>query len=245
MPELPEVETIRKQLEKKIVGKVLGGKIIQNVKRRGKMLVIGFQGKEGLVFHLKLAGQLIFNGIPGKYTRQVFHFSDGARLVFNDVRKFGWARRVKDISAMKEIRQLGPDALAIKEKDFQERLLKRKNAKIKSLLMDQKFIAGIGNIYSDEILFDAKIHPLRGAKSLTKEETSQLFLSVKKILRKAIEQGGSSVKDYIDTKGEQGGYQKYHKVYQKTGKPCVICQTPIKRIKLGGRSAHYCPSCQK
>ena len=245
MPELPEIETIRRQLEKKIVGKALDKKTIKYVGRRGKMLAIGFNDKEGLVFHLKLAGQLIFNGIPGKHTRQVFNFSDGSRLIFNDVRKFGWVKKTKDIGQMKEIKQLGPDALKIKEKDFKELLSKRGKAKIKPLLMDQKFAAGIGNIYADEILFAAGINPLRVVKTLTDKEIKNIFYAIKDILQKAIKMGGSSVRDYVKPDGKDGGYQKYHKVYQKTGQACMVCKTPIKRIKLGGRSTHYCPQCQK
>ncbi|MCL5010915.1 MAG: bifunctional DNA-formamidopyrimidine glycosylase/DNA-(apurinic or apyrimidinic site) lyase [Patescibacteria group bacterium] len=245
MPELPEVETIRRQLEKAIVNKKLNGKKIIGVGRKGKMLIVDFSGKEALVFHLKLTGQLLFNVKPSLYTREVFKFNDGSCLVFNDARKFGWWKKVKDPLSMKEIKQLGPDALEISEKDFASRLAKRKQVKIKPLLMDQKFVAGIGNIYADEILFDAKVKPDRKAGGLTGKETKAVFESMKKILKAAIKAGGSSVRDYVDAGGRQGGFVKYHKVYQKTGQKCQRCPGAIRRIKLGGRSAHYCPECQK
>ncbi len=245
MPELPEVETIRRQLAIKIVGKKLNGKKIVDVKRRAKILIIDFSDGSSLVFHLKLTGQLIFNGQPGRHTRQVFNFSDGTRLIFNDARKFGWWKNVENVREMKEIKQLGPEALKIKESEFKNRLLKRRQAKIKPLLMDQKFLAGIGNIYSDEILFEAKIHPLRIVKTLSPIEISRLFLAMKKILKKAIAKGGSSVEYYLDALGKKGGFVPYHKVYQRTGKPCLRCGGIIKRLKIGGRSAHFCPDCQK
>ncbi len=245
MPELPEVETIKRQLSQKIVGKKLKGKLITSVSRRGKMLLINFSDQESLVFHLKMTGQLIFNGKKTKHTRKIFQFEDKSFLIFNDLRKFGWFRLVKNADQLKEIQQLGKDALAISLSDFQKLFLKRKQAKIKPLLLDQKFIAGIGNIYADEILFDARIHPLRQVKNLKKQEITKLFYSIKKILKKAIEKKGSSAKDYLDGLGNEGAYLAFHQVYQKTGQPCLFCKTPIQRIKISQRSSHFCPSCQK
>ena len=245
MPELPEVETIRRQLSGKIVGKKLGNKRIIGVSRRAKILDVEFADKSHLLFHLKLTGQLIFNGLPGKYTRQVFNFDDGSRLIFNDVRKFGWRKMVSE-SELKDIeKKLGPEPLAITQKQFASMLAKRPKAKIKPLLMDQKFIAGIGNIYSDEILFASRIHPLRLASALQPKEIVLLLGKTKKILTAAIKAGGSSVADYLDAFGQKGAYSRQHKVYQKTGQKCVKCGSVIERIKLAGRSAHYCPKCQK
>jgi len=243
MPELPEVETIRQQLSRKIVGKKLNNKKITGLRRRGKILIIDFVDGSSLVIHLKLTGQLIFNAKPSQYTRKVFNFSDGTRLVFNDVRKFGWWKKVKETETLEG--KFGPEALIVDLKKFKELLSRRPNAKIKPLLMDQKFIAGIGNIYSDEILFASKIHPLRLAKTLTWKEVEVIFQNIKKILREAIKRHGSSVDSYIDACGRKGDYIKYHKVYQKEGQSCPRCKTKIKRIKIGGRSAHYCPRCQK
>ena len=245
MPELPEVETIRRQLARKLVGKILGKKQIVGVRRRAKILIIEFADKTALLFHLKLTGQLIFNGAPGRYTRQVFRFSDGSCLIFNDARKFGWSKMASEQEVRDIERKLGPEPFDIAEKQFASMLAARPKAKIKPLLMDQKFISGIGNIYADEILFACGLHPLRRAGALSSREVHWLFGSIKKILKAAIKEGGSSVKDYINSEGGQGGYQKYHRVYQKAGQKCVKCGSIIQRIKLGGRSAHFCPNCQK
>lgn len=243
MPELPEVETIRRQLSRKIIGKELNNKKITGLRRRAKILIIDFADGSSLVIHLKLTGQLIFNGKPLRYTRKVFNFNDGSRLVFNDARKFGWWKEVKETEKIEK--EFGPEALEISFNAFKELLKKRPNAKIKPLLMDQKFIAGIGNIYSDEILFASKVHPLRLVKTLTEKEIKKIYQNIKKILKKAIKCQGSSVEYYLDACGKEGNYVKYHRVYQKEGEKCNRCGTIIKRAKLAGRSAHYCPKCQK
>jgi len=241
MPELPEVETIRRQLSQKIVGKKLTGQKIIRVRRRAKILIIDFEDGTSLIFHLKLTGQLIFNGKPSRYTRKVFNFDDGSQLIFNDLRKFGWWKKVKETETIEK--EFGPEALEINLNTFKSLLTKKPNAKIKPLLMDQKFIAGIGNIYSDEILFASKVHPLRLVKTLTEREIKKIYQNIKKILKEAIEQHGSSVEYYLDACGRQGDYVKYHKVYHR--EKCSLCGTKIKKIKIGGRSAHFCPSCQK
>jgi len=243
MPELPEVETIRRQLEKKIINKKLYGKKIVKVRRRAKLLIFDFADKSSLVFHLKLTGQLIFKGKAGLYTRHIFKFTDGSQLIFNDVRKFGWWKKVKDTRKIEE--KLGPEPLEINLSAFKNLLKKRPNAKIKPLLMDQKFIAGIGNIYSDEILYAAKIHPLRCIKTLKDKEIERIFQNIKRILLSAIKHQGSSVEYYLDACGKKGSFVKCHKVYQKQGRKCSRCKAIIKRIKIGGRSAHFCPNCQK
>lgn len=243
MPELPEVETIRRQLSEKIIGKELDGKKIVRLRRRAKVLIIDFSDGSSLLFHLKLTGQLIFNGQPLPYTRKVFNFSDGSRLVFNDARKFGWWKEVKDTKTIED--SFGPEALEINFSQLKKSLPKRRNAKIKPLLMDQKFIAGIGNIYSDEILYASKIHPLRRAGTLSEKEIKSIFGNIGKILRKAIECRGSSVQNYLDACGNKGDFVKRHQVYQKEGQRCRRCGALIKRIKIGGRSARFCPQCQK
>lgn len=243
MPELPEVETIRRQLSQKIVGKKLDNKRIIKVRRRAKILIIDFDNGSSLAFHLKLTGQLIFNGQPSKYTRQIFKFNDGSRLIFNDARKFGWWKKVKNTKQIEKA--FGPESLDVSLAAFKTILEKRPNAKIKPLLMDQKFIAGIGNIYSDEILFAAGVRPRRLAKTLTDEEIQKIFKNIKKILKLAIKHHGSSVEYYLDACGKKGSYTQYHKVYQKDEEPCSRCKTKIQRIKINGRSAHFCPACQK
>ena len=242
MPELPEVETLRRQLSSKIIGKKLDGRKITGLRRRAKILIIDFSDGSSLLFHLKLTGQLIFNGEPNKHTRRIFQFSDGSRLVFNDVRKFGWWKIVKNTQKLEQ--SLGPEALDLDLQSLKDLLGKRPNAKIKPLLMDQKAIAGIGNIYSDEILFASQVNPLRQAKSLKDEEIRRIYGNIKKILSDAIKYRGSSVEYYLDACGQKGDYAKRHKVYQKEGKKCPRCGAVIKRLKLGGRSAHFCPKCQ-
>ncbi len=243
MPELPEVETIKRQLEKKIVGKKLNGKKIVGVRRRAKILIIDFSDGSSLIFHLKLTGQLIFNGQPSKHARQIFKFNDGSRLIFNDIRKFGWWKYIKDSKIIEQ--GFGPEALEISLENFKNLLRKRPNAKIKPLLMDQKLIAGIGNIYSDEILFAARVSPLRRVKTLTPKETKMIWLSLRKILQAAIKRRGTSERDYVDATGKKGNYLKYLKVYRKEGQKCSRCGGVVKRIKIGGRSGHFCPKCQK
>lgn len=240
MPELPEVETIKRQLFKKIVGKKMKNRRVIDVRRRAKLLIIDFSDKSSLVFHLKLTGQLIFNGQPSRYTREVFSFDDGSRLIFNDTRKLGWWKRTRQTEKIEK--KLGPDALEIDIETFKKLLKKRLNSKIKNLLMDQGFVAGIGNIYSDEILFASKVRPSRRIKKLTSQEIGTVFHNIKKILKSAIRHKGSSVRYYRDACGQKGSYVKYHKVYHQ--KKCHICSTGIKRIKIGGRTAHYCPTCQ-
>ncbi len=241
MPELPEVETIKLQLGKKIIGKRIDGRKVVGLRRRAKILIIDFNDGSSLIFHLKLTGQLIFNGKPSQSTRKVFNFDDGSRLIFNDSRKFGWWKEVKETKKMEE--EFGPEPLEINFKNFKKLLKKRPNSKIKPLLMDQKFIAGIGNIYSDEILFAAKVAPLRLTKRLTEKETGDIFKNIKKILKAAIQHQGSSVEYYLDACGRPGNYVKYHKVYHR--EKCSLCGSKIKKIKISGRSAHFCPGCQR
>ena len=241
MPELPEVETIRRQLAQKISGKKLKGQKIVGLRRRAKILIIDFADGSSLIFHLKLTGQLIFNGKPSQYTRKVFNFDDGSQLIFNDVRKLGWWKKVKETKKIEE--GFGPEALEINLKTFKNLLKKRPNSKIKPLLMDQKFIAGIGKIYSDEILVASKVRPMRLAKTLAEREIQKISQNIKKILKAAIKHQGSSVEYYLDACGQKGDYVKYHKVYQQ--KRCSLCGAEIKRIKIGGRSAHFCPKCQQ
>ncbi len=243
MPELPEVETIRLQLLKKIVGKKIDGKKITDVRRVAKILIIDFADGSSILIHLKLTGQLILGAKILPYIRKVFNFDDGTKLIFNDVRKFGWWKRVKD--AKKIEKDFGPESLTLDLDAFKAVLKKKPNSKIKPLLMDQKAIAGIGNIYSDEILFASKIHPLRLAKTLQKGEIKKLHQNIKKILKAAIKHHGSSVEYFVDAYGRRGNYVKQHKVYQKEGKRCPRCGSTIKRIKVNGRSAHFCPKCQK
>lgn len=266
MPELPEVETIKRDLEKIIVGKKitevlvrnalvirepslqkfkqgLSGVRINKVLRRAKVIILELSNGKSLVIHLKMTGQLVYPG-NGKSARVVFNLSDGKSLDFNDQRLFGELRLLDDWRELKFIESLGPEPKDITLKQFKE-LLSTKKTKIKPLLLDQKFISGIGNIYAAEILFRAKINPERRASELLNREKEILFSSMQYILSEAIRHGGSSVDDYVRLSGGKGNYLKYHRVYDREGKPCFICKTLIKRSALGGRGTYFCPKCQR
>jgi len=225
-----------------------------------------------ILIHLKLTGQLIYQDaktriagghpipplnlpVPNKTTRVTFSFTNpstssgqvAGHLYFNDMRKFGWVRIVESGKLKVEsfLENLGPDALEIKYEEFSARLKKKPNARIKKLLMDQSFIAGVGNIYSDEALWLAKIHPRRSVISLSDKEIRALFDGVRDSMNLAISKGGSSTNAYVDSGGERGLYLSYARAYHMTGKPCARCKTPITRQKMDGRSAHFCPECQR
>ena len=216
-----------------------------------------------VLIHLKLTGQLIYQDaktriagghpipplnlpVPNKTTRVTFEFTNGGHLYFNDMRKFGWVRIVESGKLKVEsfLENLGPDALEIKYEEFSARLKKKPNARIKKLLMDQSFVAGVGNIYSDEALWLAKIHPRRSVISLSDKEIRALFDGVRDSMNLAISKGGSSANAYVDSGGERGLYLSYANAYHMTGKPCARCKTSIVRQKMDGRSAHFCPKCQ-
>lgn len=243
MPELPEVETIRRQLAKRLIGKKLNGQPVIGVRRRGKILIVDLKNGSSLVFHLKITGQLILNGKPSPRTRKVFYFTDNTRLVFNDAWKWGWWKKVRSTKQIEN--RLGPEALEIDLPTFKHNLKKHPSSKIKPLLMNQKFIAGIGNIYSDEILFAAKINPSRKAETLSDKEIRRISQNIKRVLEEAVRRRGTTVKDYLDAYGRQGGYAARLKVYGREREKCARCKTFIQKIKLAGRSAHFCPKCQK
>jgi formamidopyrimidine-DNA glycosylase len=271
MPELPEVETIKRQLNRKIKGKkikavevrlphfvkyplekfkkIVEGAKIKNINRRAKLLIIELSNGYCLIIHLKLTGQLIFNGQPTKHTHLIYAFTDGSQLIHNDLRQFGFVKVVpkKELADFLAKEKFGPEPLTKKfTLDlFKELLSKRKGAKIKPLLMDQSFVAGIGNVYSDEILFYAGVRPTRKAGSLKPKEIEKIYQGIKKILPAALSRRGTSADTYVDTEGREGNYIPLLRVYQREGQPCFVCGTKIKRLKMGGRSAHFCPRCQK
>lgn len=266
MPELPEVETIKKELEKAVLNKKiieviinnpkvikeptkedfvkgLKNAVIKNVLRKGKLLILELSSGESLAIHLKLTGQLIYPGEP-KQSRLSFRLSDGKCLDFRDQRLLGELRLIDEWQSLKFIQELGPEPFDITQEQFKDMLAKKKT-KIKPLLMDQTFISGVGNLYAAEALFKAKIHPERPALSLSDKEKEVLFKEIKDTLQEAIKYKGSSVDQYVQLSGKPGDYVKYHKVYGREGKPCLVCKTPIKRIDLGGRGTFFCPKCQK
>ncbi len=265
MPELPEVETIKTDLQKRILGKKIARVDIRNAKvireprpavfkkrliglsikdilRRGKLLVFSLSNGQFLTVHLKMTGQLVIPGGSAK-SRLAFVFDNGKILDFNDQRLFGELRLVADWKQLRFVQRLGPEPFDLTGRVFKDMLAKRKT-EIKPLLLDQSFIAGIGNIYASEILFRARINPLRRGQSLSGEEGQVLYQAIKKVLKSAIKHGGSSVDDYVRGSGENGDYARFHRVYCRAGKACFICSRPIKRIAQGGRGTYFCPQCQ-
>lgn len=270
MPELPEVETIRGQLEKYLVGhkileieirvekifphkneKLLGGKI-KKIRRFGKVLVGDLDNGYSFLVHLKLTGQLIYSNRevknkPNKFTHVIFSLDKGAKLFFNDARKFGWIKVEKTKAVEKEsfIQKLGPEPLKdLTLKIFQQALASTRRP-IKVLLLDQSKISGVGNIYANDALWLAKIHPSRPAKSLKKDEVKELLVAIKKVLEAGLKYQGASDQWYITAEGKKGKYQEHFLVYGKTGQPCQRCKTKLERISLGGRGTFFCPFCQK
>ena len=266
MPELPEVETVKRGLERAVLGKKivevcvfnpkvirfpsadefkngLNGAVIKNILRKAKVLILELSNSKSLVIHLKMTGQLVFPGGSGK-SRVTFKFSDATSMDFNDQRLFAELRLMDRWQDLKFIQGLGPEPFEINAERFIE-MLDKKKTKIKPLLMDQAFISGIGNLYAAEVLFGAAIDPRRPANSLTDKERVILLKEIKGTLTKAIEHNGSSVDQYVQLSGEPGDFAKYHKVYDRQGKPCFVCKTPIQRIALGGRGTYFCPKCQR
>ncbi|MFX4261348.1 bifunctional DNA-formamidopyrimidine glycosylase/DNA-(apurinic or apyrimidinic site) lyase [Pelotomaculum propionicicum] len=274
MPELPEVETVNRTLQPKLTGlkftdvqvllpkivrtpepgefiKIIRNKKILDVSRRGKYLLISLSGGYTLAVHLRMTGRLVYspdNLPPTKHTHVVFHLDNGHRLTFADMRQFGglWlvpTSALKDLSGFKD---LGIEPLGEQfTRDFLKKELRRRRARIKPLLLDQTFIAGLGNIYTDEALHRAGVDPERLATTLTSRETTKLHHAVKDVLMEGIEHRGTTFRDFLDGDGRAGGYQERLRVYNREGKPCPRCGQAIKRKKVGGRSSYYCPSCQK
>jgi len=272
MPELPEVETIRRDLLPAVRGRVieeawvspnapklvqlmapdefcrsLAGRRIEDISRRGKYLIMQLEGGLLWVVHLRMTGRLQHrqDGCPEHpHLRATFRLDDGTWLCYADVRKLGMMWLVDDWTLVQP--EMGPEPL---DEGFDEAalhaVLRRRAAPIKSVLMDQRVIAGIGNIYADESLFAAGISPKRAAKSLSRVAVGRLSGAIRDVLTTALGDRGSSFRDYVDASGREGGHQLKVKVFRRTGQPCYVCGTEIRRIKLGGRSTHFCPKCQK
>lgn len=288
MPELPEVETVRRGLSRLVIGKKIsdvmfdwpkgfpnaetdvraflrGAKIAQ-VRRRAKVLLIDLDTEYTLVIHLKMTGQLVYvdddarfgaghpnasliGNLPDKSTRVTLTFSDQSRLFFNDQRKFGWMRlmptvEVPNIDFMKKV---GPEPLAddFTDKEFVERIRRRANTSIKAALLDQTVIAGIGNIYADESLWGAKIHPSMLVKNVSDAKLKVLFKEIQFVLLLSIEKGGSTDRNYVDAEGKRGSYIDFARVFRREGLPCPRCDAEVIKTRVAGRGTHTCPVCQK
>jgi formamidopyrimidine-DNA glycosylase len=227
----------------------LAGRTIDKVGRRGKNLILEC-GDLALLFHLKMTGRFLWSrpGRPrGKHVHLVLRFEGPAReLHFEDVRKFGLVRcrPLDGLASWPELQSLGPEPFDVGADEFAARL-KARRGRTKSVLLDQSFLAGVGNIYADEALFAAGVHPLAAAAALSRPRADRLRAALLDVLTRAIEAGGSSVRDYRDADGELGSFQDEHRVYGRGGEPCPRCGGPIRRAVIGGRGSHFCPRCQK
>lgn len=272
MPELPEVETVARGLKKNITGLIiarvevrktawvyprahafkslLSGAAVIGVHRRGKNILIDLSNGQTLWIHLKMTGHFYF--LPKdepitKHDHVVFHFQNDARtLRFNDYRRFGRLRIYPTdvIMQQKGLADLGPEPLEMSAEEF-VRLIRARRRMIKPALLDQSLIAGIGNIYADESLFFANIHPRRLTDTIPPKRLAELHSHIQAVLKKATKLMGTSVDTYTGLNGQPGRYQKYLMVYGREGQPCYACGRKVVREKIGSRSAHFCPDCQK
>jgi formamidopyrimidine-DNA glycosylase len=271
MPELPEVEHVARQLREGLIGRRilaaqvswpravsgmeaaefearLRDRLVQDVGRRGKHLLIVLDGDETLVVHRRMSGNLVFAppAADAPYVRVSFDLDDGRRLLYTDPRKFGRLALLDAGELEASLATLGPEPLApeFTPAVLAERLAGRDRG-LKALLLDQSVVAGLGNIYADEALYQARLHPLRPASGLTSEEVAALHAAIQDVLRTGIEHGGTTIGRYRDTNNEAGTHREHLEVYQRTGQPCPRCGTPIHRIVVAQRGTHYCPSCQR
>lgn len=245
---------------------LIGAKVVE-VNRRAKVLLIELSSKYSLVVHLKMTGQLVFRGaedglrfgaghpndslvgeLPDKSTRVTLTFADGSRLFFNDQRKFGWVRLMPtaEVPMIDFFQKVGPEPLA---EDFtweilRDRLQRRKNTNIKAALLDQTVVAGIGNIYADESLWGAKVHPTTLVRQLADDDFRNIYQSLVDVLRLSIEKGGSTDRNYVSAEGKRGSYLTFASVFRREGQPCPRCGATIEKTRVAGRGTHTCPVCQ-
>ncbi len=249
-----------------IFKKRLLNKKIVDIQRRGKLLMIELDNNSYFLIHLKMTGQLIYENIvgghsladssqleavggklPNRFTRVYFVFNDKSVLYFNDLRKFGYLKLVNEAELLSILKQnYGPEPLSKEfSLDYLSSLLKKSQLSIKALLLNQKKIAGLGNIYVDEALFLSNINPSRKADSLKKGEIAKLFKVINGLIKKAIKNRGTTFSNFVDGQGNKGNFSRYLKVYGRDKLECFICKSKIQKIKLAGRGTHYCPQCQK
>lgn len=271
MPELPEVECVRRTMAPKLEGRVIRsfslngpdklarpdagamrrgllGRRVEHVGRHGKLLIIKLDSGGLWTIHLGMTGQVIMadNRPKADHVHITVGFEDpGPRLYYRDMRKFGGMSYCPDRTALEQgpLRNFGPDALLIGADELAERLAGRR-APIKSLLLDQRVLAGVGNIYADESLHIAGIAPTAAPADLSRDRLLALHKAVRETLLLALSRGGSSVRNFVDAEGRAGTFQHSHRVYQRAGQPCPVCGTVIEKTVLAGRSCHFCPACQ-
>lgn len=288
MPELPEVETIRRGLESELKGAVFSGvevfhdksvpddydsigerlldREIRGLRRKGKILIIDLDEDLSILIHLKMTGQVILEKpegvraggghptssmrgvLPDRSTRVTFVFRNGSQLFFNDQRKFGWIKLKKACEVEEEslIARMGYEPLDTRfSASYLQDKLKRRRSSIKAVLLDQSTISGLGNIYVDESLHLAKIHPERIATSLSPKEVAELHRAIVKIISDAIKFEGTTFRNFMNHRGERGNYFDHARVFNRSGLPCPACGEQIKKIRVAGRGTHICEQCQK
>lgn len=247
------------------VDQFLIGAKVDRVRRRAKVLIIDFSTKYSLIIHLKMTGQLVFRGeehfgaghpndslvgsLPDRSTRVEVDFADGSKLFFNDQRKFGWVRLVPtiEIPEIDFFKKVGPEPLGSEftPQQFIERIRRRNNTTIKAAILDQTVLAGVGNIYADESLYAARIHPAMRVRDVSDSKLNALLTEIKAVLQLSIDKGGSSDKNYVNAEGQRGSYLGFAKVFKKQGTACPRCGHTIQKIRVAGRGTHICPHCQK
>ncbi len=241
------------------------GARIQRVDRRGKAIIVTLDSKYSLVIHLKMTGQLVFvnaderwgaghpndslvTHLPDKSTRVTINFADGSKLFFNDQRKFGWVKLLPtaEVQELAFFKKLGPEPLVdtFTAEAFAQRLARRQKTSIKAALLDQTVLAGVGNIYADESLFGASIHPSQPVGSLSPSDIARLLEEIRAVMNLSIEQGGSTDRNYVDAEGKRGNYLQFAKVFHRNGQPCLVDGTIIEKSRVAGRGTHFCPTCQ-
>ena len=279
MPELPEVETVRRGLQQLVVGRAVAGVDVLNAgsfhapspldgarfvdaRRRAKMLLLDLDDGRCVAVHLKMTGQLVVRGsddwggghpsdsligdLPDRSTRVVLDLDDGGRLFLNDQRKFGWMRVVPRIEADEMTAGLGPEPM---DDDawprFRQLVRRHKRTVVKAALLDQGVVAGIGNIYADEALWGARVHPATRVGALSDKALHRVLQEAADVMTMSIELGGSTDRNYVDAEGRRGAYLDFARVFRREGQPCLRCGTTIVKTRVAGRGTHVCPKCQR
>ncbi|MCR5757563.1 MAG: bifunctional DNA-formamidopyrimidine glycosylase/DNA-(apurinic or apyrimidinic site) lyase [Selenomonas sp.] len=274
MPEMPEVEIIRRYIDKMVAGKqimdidirlprmikwpdtegfraLVTGRRIREMARRGKYLLMKLDNDNVVVFHLRMTGRLVYaptGQVTDSYARVVFLLQDGASLIYGDTRTLGTIHGLKpqELGMLKGLAEMGPEPLSPEfTADYLYAAARKRKVAIKSFLLNQKYIGGIGNIYADEALFLAGVHPQRPANALRRDECERLWESINKVIAAGIADGGTTFRDYQNGEGGKGSHQEHLYVYNRNGEPCRVCESPIVRITVGGRGTHFCPKCQE